>query len=46
VPIIIIVLEALKKKKKLECDIQWVFKDKWVAKFPWVEPRVDPNGKV
>jgi hypothetical protein len=39
-------LEAPKKKKKLECDFQRVFKDNWGTKFPWVELRVDPNGKV
>ncbi len=39
-------LEAPKKKRKLECDIQWVFKDNWATKFPWAKPMVDLDGKV
>jgi hypothetical protein len=36
----------MKKKWKVKWELNQTFQDTWVAKFPWFEPIVGPNGKV
>jgi hypothetical protein len=36
---------SYKKRRKKECELNWVFQEVWVAKLPWVEVVVGCDGK-
>jgi hypothetical protein len=40
------VIAVMKKKWKVEWELNRTFQNTWVAKFPWAELVVGPNGKV